>query len=141
MCVTRRLIALLGLAGLIATPAAAVDNTYLTCTFTEGVTHTYEKGKFIPEKAAPLTFGITDIDAEAQKATLKTERGSGTLRVAHAVNATHFLEIVTEGFMNITTVYDKDDAKGVHPAVHSRHIGLFGQPLVTQYQGFCTPKK
>jgi len=54
-----------------------------------------------------------------------------------AVNAMHFLEVVTEGFLHITTVYDKDEAKGAYPAVHSRHFGLFGQPLVTQYQGFC----
>ena len=53
------------------------------------------------------------------------------------VNAMHFLEVVTEGFLNLTTVYDKDEARGAYPAVHSRHLGLFGQPLVTQYQGFC----
>ena len=59
------------------------------------------------------------------------------LRIVQAVNAMHFLEVVTEGFLHITTVYDKDPAKGAYPAVHSRHFGLFGQPLVTQYQGFC----
>jgi hypothetical protein len=60
--------------------------------------------------------------------------------VVQAVNATHFLEVVTEGFLHITTVYDKDDAKGAYPAVHSRHFGLPGQPIVTQYQGFCEAK-
>ena len=54
--------------------------------------------------------------------------------MVHAVNATHFLEVVTEGSLHITTVFDKDDAKGAYPAVHSRHFGLFGQPIVTQYQ-------
>ena len=38
----------------------------------------------------------------------------------------HFLEVVTEGFLNITTVYDKDDTKGAYPAVHSRHFGHVG---------------
>ena len=64
-------------------------------------------------------------------------RGTGQLRIVQAVNAMHFLEVVTEGFLHVTTVYDKDEAKGLYPAVHSRHFGLFGQPLVTQYQGFC----
>ena len=63
--------------------------------------------------------------------------GTGPLRIVQAVNAMHFLEVVTEGFLHVTTVYDKDEAKGAYPAVHSRHFGLFGQPLVTQYQGFC----
>ena len=55
---------------------------------------------------------------------MKTERGAGTLRVVQAVNATHFLEVVTEGSLHITTVFDKDDAKGGYPAVHSRHFGF-----------------
>ncbi len=94
----------------------------------------------MPEKGAPLAFGIAAINAQAQTADLKTERGTGTLKIVHAVNATHFLEVVTEGWLHITTIFDKDDAKGDYPAVHSRHFGLFGQPIVTQYQGFCAAK-
>jgi hypothetical protein len=61
--------------------------------------------------------------------------------VVQAVNATHFLEVATEGFLNITTIYDKDETKGgAYPAVHSRHFGIVGQPIVTQYQGFCEAK-
>jgi hypothetical protein len=109
------------------------------CTFTSGTTQVYENGAFIPEKAAPLSFGIAAIDGQAQTADLKTSGGgTGSLKVVHAVNATHFLEVVTEGSLHITTVFDKDDAKGVYPAVHSRHFGLLGQPIVTQYHGFCT---
>jgi len=57
-----------------------------------------------------------------------------------AVNAMHFLEVVTEGFLHITTIYDKDEARGAYPAVHSRHFGLLGQPIVTQFQGFARPR-
>jgi hypothetical protein len=56
------------------------------------------------------------------------------------VNATHFLEVVTEGYLNITTVYDRDEATGKYPAVHSRHLGILGQPVIAQYQGFCEAK-
>jgi hypothetical protein len=92
------------------------------------------------EKTSPLAFGIAAIDAQAQTAELKTLRGTGKLRVVRAVNAMHFLEVVTEGFLHVTTIYDKDEDVGAFPAVHSRHFGLFGQPIVTQYQGFCTAR-
>jgi hypothetical protein len=125
------------LLSLLASPAAAEEPKAFVCTFTEGVTHSYTNGAFVAEKASPLTFGISAIDAKAQSAELKMRGGTGQLRIVQAVNAMHFLEVVTEGFLHLTTVYDKDEAKGAYPAVHSRHFGLFGQPLVTQYQGFC----
>jgi hypothetical protein len=122
---------------LLASASAADEPKAFNCTFTEGVTHSYSNGTFVAEKASPLKFGISAIDTTAQSAELKTRGGTGQLRVVQAVNAMHFLEVVTEGFLHLTTVYDKDEAKGAYPAVHSRHFGLFGQPLVTQYQGFC----
>jgi hypothetical protein len=137
--ITRPALAL-ALLALAAGTAVADEPKAFACSFVEGVTHSYEGGKYVAEKAAPLSFGIEAIDAAAQTADLKTERGTGPLRVVQAVNAMHFLEVVTEGFLHLTTVYDKDEAKGAYPAVHSRHFGLFGQPLVTQYQGFCEAK-
>lgn len=139
--VVRLSIALL-MCALAGTRAGAADEPKaFACNFASGVAYVYEKGQFVPEKAAPLSFGIAAIDIQAQTADLKTERGTGTLRIAHAVNATHFLEVVTEGSLHITTIFDKDDAKGAYPAVHSRHFGLFGQPIVTQYHGFCEAKQ
>ncbi|KAB2910584.1 MAG: hypothetical protein F9K29_24670 [Hyphomicrobiaceae bacterium] len=130
---TFALVLLLVLAG----ACAADEPKAFACSFTEGTTHAYEKGEFAVEQTAPLAFVIGAIDADAQTADMKNERGTGTLRIVRAVNAMHFLEVVTEGFLHITTVYDKDETRGAHPAVHSRHFGLFGQPIVTQYQGFC----
>jgi hypothetical protein len=118
-------------------PSLADEPKAFACTFAEGLTHSYDKGAFVAEKASPLAFGLDAIDARAQTAELKTRGGTGHLRIVQAVNAMHFLEVVTEGFLHVTTVYDKDEAKGAYPAVHSRHFGLFGQPLVTQYRGFC----
>jgi hypothetical protein len=137
----RLAIALLFSALAAATVRAADEPTAFACTFTSGTAQVYEKGQFVPEKAAPLSFGIAAINAQAQTADLKTEQGTGTLRVVRAVNAMHFLEVATEGALHITTVFDKDDAKGAYPAVHSRHFGLFGQPIVTQYHGFCDAKE
>jgi hypothetical protein len=132
-----RAAALVALSTLFASASGADEPKAYNCTFAEGVTHSYSNGAFLAEKASPLRFGIANIDAKAQNAELKMRGGTGQLRVVQAVNAMHFLEVVTEGFLHLTTVYDKDEAKGAYPAVHSRHFGLFGQPLVTQYQGFC----
>ena len=132
-----RLVIALALLALPAPVSAAEEPKAFACVFDDGTTYSYDKGTFTSEKASPLSFGIEAINAAAQTAALKTRGGTGQLRIVQAVNAMHFLEIVTEGFMHITTVYDKDEAKGAYPAVHSRHFGLFGQPLVTQYQGFC----
>jgi hypothetical protein len=49
--------------------------------------------------------------------------------------------VVTEGSLHITTIYDKDESSGAYPAVHSRHFGLLGQPIVSQYHGFCEGKE
>jgi hypothetical protein len=130
----------LTLLALLMTPAAADEPKAFVCSFTAGVTHSYDKGQFAPEKASALAFGIASIDLKAQTADLNTESGTGTLRVVQAVNAMHFLEVATEGFLHITTIYDKDEASSVYPAVHSRHFGILGQPIVTQYQGFCQAK-
>jgi hypothetical protein len=137
---TARLPIALALLALAAAPAAAGEPTAFACNFVDGTSYSYEQGRYVPEKAAPLSFGIEAIDEKAQTADLRTERGTGQLRIVQAVNAMHFLEVVTEGFLNVTTVYDKDPAKDLYPAVHSRHIGLFGQPIVSQYHGFCSAK-
>ena len=121
-------------------PAAAAEPAGFVCTFQQGTAHAYEKGQFAAEKVAPLSFGISAVNGAAQTAELRTERGTAALRLVQAVNATHFLEVVTEGYLNITTIYDKDEASGKYPAVHSRHLAILGQPVVTQYQGFCEGK-
>ena len=112
------------------------------CTFESGNAGTYEKGTFKSKGPAKLTFKITEIDLDGQAARLLTDGrdNPGTLKIVRAINANHFLEVANEGFLNLTTVYDKDPATGAHPAVHSRHFGLLGQPVFAQYVGTCTAK-
>lgn len=112
------------------------------CKFDAGTRGSYEEGKFTSATASPLSFEITDVDLDAQKAHLRTSgsEASGTLRVVRAINANHFLEVVPEGFLNLTTIYDDKDHNGEHPAVHSRHLGVLGQPLFSQYTGICRAK-
>lgn len=114
----------------------------LKCTFETGHAWSYKEGEFSSKAPALLTFEITEINLDGQSARLLTDGhdNPGTLKIVRAINANHFLEVVNEGFLNLTTVYDKDSATGAHPAVHSRHFGLLGQPVFAQYAGSCTAK-
>jgi len=125
----------------IAAPAADDTLPPIVCEFASGTSWSYENGAFQSKTPSKLTFEIADIDLEGQSARLSVaDGGSGKLRIVRALNANHFIEVVNEGFLNLTTVYDRDPATGLHPAVHSRHFGLVGQPVFAQYTGFCRPR-
>ncbi|MFA5952703.1 MAG: hypothetical protein WC807_20780 [Hyphomicrobium sp.] len=124
----------------LAVPPAQSQETpsALNCEFKEGTATSYEGGVFKSKAPQPLSFAIEGIDLEGQKAVLKTGEGAGgKLSIVRAINANHFIEAVNEGFLNLTTVYDKDPATGRYPAVHSRHFGILGQPVTGQYTGTC----
>lgn len=130
------------LAAVLAPGAGAQDAPQgFSCVFESGQTWTHEGGKFQSAPAATLKFDIEKIDLEKQSATLVLEgKQTGDLRIVRALNANSFLEVAQEGFLNLTTVYDKDAASGTFPAVHSRHLGLLGQPIFAQYPGNCTAR-
>ena len=133
----------LSLAVLMCGGAAAQDEPKgFDCVFETGTSWTFAKGAFATKPPEPLKFTITDVDLDGQSARLGTDVNgkSGSLKIVRAINANHFLEVVNEGFLNLTTVYDKDPTTGKHPAVHSRHFGVIGEPVVAQYAGFCTAK-
>lgn len=128
---------LAGACGASAEPASKG----FACSFPSGSSLTYSKGVYRAKSAKPLALEITEIDLDSQRAAIvQPGGGRSELRAVRAINAAHFLEAVTEGYMNITTVYDFDPRRKAHPAVHSRHFGLFGEPVVAQYTGFCRPK-
>jgi hypothetical protein len=137
---TAIMMAVVGIGATATSTSAAEATAGFVCTFKAGTTLGYAAGKYRRTIARPLAFDVEAIDLEGQKAELVTSRGRGTLRVVRALNANHYLEVVAEGFLNLTTIYDRDAKAGAHPAVHSRHFGLFGEPVVAQYHGFCLPK-
>ena len=133
------LVALIG----VVTPATAADGLppAYECVFEQGNSWSFDAGKFVSKPPSKLIFEVTDIDLEKQTAVLNIDsKQAGTLRVVRALNANSFLEVANEGFLNLTTVYDLDTASGTYPAVHSRHFGVFGQPVVAQYVGSCKGK-
>lgn len=123
-----------------ASLAAAADlPSALSCEFPTGTTSSYDNGAFTAKPSAALNVAIQKIDLATQSAEFLVAGNDnpGRLAIARAVGANHFLEVVTEGYWNITTVYDLDPQTQRYPAVHSRHFGLVGQPVVAQYAGTC----
>ena len=134
--------AFLALCGYV-TAAFAADGlpAAYECNFEQGNSWTFDAGKFTSKAPSKLSFEIADINLDKQSANLNIDnKPAGTLRVVRALNANSFLEVANEGFLNLTTVYDLDAASGTYPAVHSRHFGMFGQPVVAQYAGSCKGK-
>ena len=117
--------------------SSAAAQGEMTCTFSSGVVKGYENGAFKDEKVEALSFRIDDVDLVRQTAALRTKQGKGELKIVRAIGANHFLEVVTEGFLNMTTVYEPLKPGEPMPAVHSRHFGFFGAPFVSQYHGTC----
>ena len=139
-CIAVLLLGLLLGLQLVATGAARADDwpRALACTFNTGNAATQTDGVFKQTPASPLAFEVRSIDLEGQAAHMITKAGAppATVRIVRALNANHFIEVLNEGFLGLTTVYDKD-ASGLFPAVHSRHVGVFGQAVVAQYTGTC----
>jgi len=114
---------------------------HFLCDFSAGYAWSYDNGKFKSQPPKDLSFEIGDINLDRQSATLILDgKSANTLKIVRALNANTYIEVVNEGFLNVTTIYDLDSATGKYPAVHSRHFGLFGQPIFAQYAGNCVAK-
>lgn len=138
------LVAIMSAGVAAATPAdaAAADAKSLACEFSSGQSSTFDGGAFKTKAPAPLNFLVVDIDVDKQTARISTgDAGTmGNLKIVRALNAIHFIEVLNEGFLTLTTVYDIDTGGGTHPAVHSRHMGVLGQPVVAHYTGTCSAR-
>lgn len=124
-----------------AQPVSALPSN-LVCNFNTGTSGSFEAGTFKAGTPSPLSFSIDAINLDNQVAELRTneKKPPGTLRIVRALNASHFIEAVTEGFLNLTTIYDEVGETGKYPAVHSRHFGVLGQAVYAQYTGYCKIK-
>lgn len=122
--------------------AGAAEARSLVCEFAAGQSTSYEAGRFATRPPAPLNFLVVDIDLDRQSARISTgDAGTmGNLKIVRALNANHFIEVLNEGFLTLTTIYDIENPDGSHPAAHSRHMGVLGQPVVAHYVGTCRGK-
>lgn len=112
----------------------------ITCTFLDGGAWSFEKGTFASKPVDKYVFSVRDIDRTTMTARIERKDGLAMLRMVQAVDALHFIEVGVEGYLNLTTVYEQQP-DGTHPAVHSRHVAVLGEPLVSQYRGTCQAQK
>lgn len=120
--------------------ASAAEPAGFRCDFDKGQVFVFDKGLFRSENVKAMAFGFKAIDRTRQTAFMESAGGEVPVKVVLAVNALHFLEVAAEGFLNVTTIYDRDETSGAYPAVHSRHFGVLGQAVVSQYQGRCSAR-
>lgn len=107
------------------------------CRFTTGFFSALDGGAFETEPAAAIEFTIAAIDAGKGTAQMVGNLGAGPLVVLRGGYTLHFIEQTGTGNINLTTVYTASSAEGGFPAVHSRHIGLADDPMISQYLGAC----
>jgi len=123
---------------LVAGNALAETGAYYSCTFDNGSSWSYQDGKFQKDTDAPLSFDISQISRKRRTAELTTATGRTELKLVAALGAMHFIEVTVAGYLTLTTLYGEGDRV---PAVHSRHLGIVGQPVGDQLTGFCLRKK
>ena len=122
---------------LVGGALAGIAATGYECRFSQGQSWSYTKGAFRAGAPDTLDFSITDVKVGVARARLNGGKNFSPLKVVQALDASHFIEVTVAGFLNITTIYDADETAANYPAVHSRHLGILGQPLVAQYRGAC----
>ena len=133
------LLATFALVGAATSAAAAQGATYV-CAFAPADVWTVPeggRGDFKPGNAGALNFEISGVTPGGASAMVD---GSGPLRVVEALDARHFLEVNVAGYLNLTTIYEATTPDGAQLAVHSRHSGVAGRPVVAQYHGSCGVK-
>lgn len=126
-----------------ACPAVAQETPLpkgLTCKFETGNVYEFAQGRFAPKPAGAYAFEIVDIDLSIGIAMLKGPEATSPLKIVRAIGAHHFIEVSSEGFLNLTTVYDPPQVTDRYPAAHSRHFGVLGEPLISQFAGSCAAK-
>lgn len=126
-------LALIGFAVVADTSRASGDTVY-ACSFDGGAAWQVADKAFAADTPSPLSFKITRTSPRAKIAELTTKTGRTDVKVVAAIDATHFIEVTVAGYLTLTTLYG-DGARV--PAVHSRHLGIVGQPVGGQLQGFC----
>jgi hypothetical protein len=115
----------------------------LKCVFPVLATGTWTKG--VPEaavKAAKLTIGFDEIDADDGTARVLGDFGPSDIIVRLSGSTLHFMQSFREGPLYVTTVFPKETSGGRLQAAHTRHEytevslpGFTSRP--EQYYGDC----
>ena len=131
------------LALLIELPhAGAADATLkaFSCDFSEGVFTVFEDGKPETEKSGAMSFVFASLDIENGSAQMVGNNGAADINLLQGSDSLHFLEVTPTGNLNVTSVYTTQAKGGRFISVHSRHVGISGEPWMSQFWGTCEAK-
>lgn len=113
----------------------------LRCQTASGTATTWDVGR--PNSKASesvLSYSVQDIDTDRGRATIVGRGGSAKVTVIRKASTLSFLEQASNGGVFLTTVYVSTLAgpgPGRFAAVDSRHNPLVGDPMSSQFHGWC----
>lgn len=110
------------------------------CVFAGAQFSTFDAEWNVKANSDRLELTFAAIDAKNSRAQLIGNQGAETVLVSVGDHTINFLEITASGNQNLTTVFFKRAKSGLFPAVHSRHIAILGEPTVSHYRGYCSPR-
>ena len=126
-----------GISSSVVLAASADSGPRYSCSFGSGASWSVDSATFKAGKGAPLAFEISKVSRKKRTAELTTKSGRTEVKLVAAIDALHFIEVTVSGYLSLTTIYGDGDRM---PAVHSRHLGIVGQPVGGQLTGFCDRK-
>jgi hypothetical protein len=117
--------------------------TYLTCEFTTMAVGNWGAAGAVAEtKAAKLSLGFRDVNADEGSARVIGPFGPADIIVRLTSGALHFVQSFSDGPMYTTTIFPSEARAGKLKAVHTRHEytqvslpGYTSRP--EQYYGEC----
>ena len=96
--------------------------TYLTCEFTTmAVGNWAAAGAVVETKAAKLSLGFRDVNADEGSARVIGPFGPADIIVRLTSGALHFVQSFSDGPMYTTTIFPSESRDGKLKAVHTRH--------------------
>lgn len=114
----------------------------LVCQFTPRHTANLDPSYRATSSSERLSFTFAAINRTALTAQMVGNAGAANVHLVEGRGVLHFLELTDTGNLTTTSVFESEAKPGAPiPAVHSRHMTLFGNmPIVSQYTGSCDPK-
>ncbi|MEL6288063.1 MAG: hypothetical protein AAFQ42_07760 [Pseudomonadota bacterium] len=124
----------LGGGAALAAMSTSEQSASYACAFEKGAAWQVADQRFSDDRFSPLSFELSRDQGGSDTAQLSTRDGKTDVKVVRAIGATHYIEVTVAGYLTLTTLYGEGDRV---PAVHSRHLGIVGQPVGGQLHGFC----
>jgi len=150
---TRRLTgALLALAAMLSTAPAVAQGfserafRSFTCKFESGTTARFDTEWDVKAAGDKIDFRLEGIDTAQAKAKVVGPFGMTNALLFRGNSSLNFLEIASDGNQTFTTIFFSYQREGKqqgtavwYPAVHSRHMMIGRNPVVSHYRGYCQP--